>query len=210
MTSTRQFIGAMAFASSMLFVATWARTAQAQMVEWDIDAAIAAGSGCNAQGPFPDTFFSTAGDDVSVIFTRMGVDLTPASAENTAVHACLIRIPIVLDEDVAISELTQAVEWGWAKDLNTEVEVHTSATFFGRATARIDRYLGMSLEGVEAFRTDEVTNTFFQPCTHRNHEGLYRLNMSIAGRRLNTSADLSVGIFGEDVKVNVAAVWVSC
>jgi hypothetical protein len=186
-------------------------TAQASYVQWDTANAIAGGSACNAQGPFADTWFIAAGEDVSVIFSRMGIDLTPSTTQNTQVHSCLVRIPITVDGAVMLATLSQRLHWGYAKDINTEAEVHASGSIFNYSTVPISAYLPPTFSGVDAWRTESTsTSVFTWPWCGMDHTGLLNVNLSIAARRVSNAYDISVRIFGEDIRYDVTAVWIWC
>lgn len=207
----RMRIGSLAGTAFALLTLVNTRT-QAAPITWDVDHAIAGGSACNAQGPFPDTWIITAGDDVSVIFSRMGVDLTPETAVNTVVHSCLVRIPVTIDPSVAIGQLDQTVYWGYAKDLGTEAQLTVKSTFFNLPTTPIAVKLTSHQQGVEGGMVTTVsdffpnyTGLFCKPAT-----GFFQMNLGIAARRTDPGQDISVRVAGEDIVYEALAVWVRC
>jgi hypothetical protein len=188
--------------------------AVAQTIEWDASGAIAHGSACTSRGPFPDTYFIAAGEDIAVIFSNMGIDLTPADAVNTAVHSCLIRIPIRVDDQVFLGELTQKVHWGYSKDYGTEGEIYANGTFFGRRTTPIRAYVGPGVQGIQSWITEEAHDLrnhwsgLF--CRNRTLNGLLQVNLAVSARRNSASRDISVRIHGEDIRYEALAQWVHC
>ncbi len=198
-------------------------TVLAENVVWDVNNAIAGGSACNAQGPFPDTWFIAAGEDLSVIFSNMGIDLTPSTAQNTAVHGCLVRIPLTINKRVAVASLTQEVEWGYAKDLNTEARLNVNATLnvagvnlfpFPNAPV-ITAFISGTVEGVQPWITASTTSfaSHAAPgpfCTGADHTGMLSVNFSLAARRTSTVQDISVRIHGEDIQYNASMVFPQC
>lgn len=192
----------------------YAPSAHAQFVpvDWDVDNALAIGNACNSTGPFPTAFFIAAGEDISVLFTSMGANLTPASAVNTVVNACLIRIPVTVDREVKIDRLTQRVSWGYAKDFGTEAEVTSRGSFFRIPTSGVTEFVGTGVQGVNAFIASEVDDIFFQPGLFcgADRVGLLEIDLSVAARRNLASQDISVQIFGEDIRYEALADFLIC
>jgi hypothetical protein len=194
-----------------------ASVASAQ-VTWDANGAIAMGSACRSiaqnGAPPPDTFFIAAGEDVSVIFTDFGIDLTEADTESTAVHSCLVRIPITVAPRVALAELTQQLHWGYAKDKETEAEVFASGTFFNLPTRGIRASVGPWVEGVETWLTEEASDTFLHLngrfCKKQPMKSFLSINLSVSARRKSKSKNISVRVHGEDIKYEVFAKWKRC
>lgn len=188
--------------------------ASAQNIQWDGSKAIAVGSACSSTGNAPDTFFVAAGEDVAVIFTDFGIDLTGDDAESTAVHSCLVRLPITVAANVALAELTQQLHWGYSKDRGTEAQVFANGTFFGIPTKGIRAEVGKDVEGVESFLTEEAVDTFLHMrgrfCKTRPYKGLLSINLSLSARRRATDRNISVRIHGEDIRYEALATWVGC
>jgi hypothetical protein len=190
--------------------------ANAEPVAWDTTKAFAGGNGCNSTGPFPDAWFIAAGGDVSVIFSRMGVDLTPATAANTAVTSCLVRIPVVFDASIALARLEQTLWWGYAKDLGTEADLGVNATFCTVPTKSISGYVGKAIQGVQALIDSRVSNTYLISapyCQGHKVSCLYQAQLAVAARRdpcKDKCQDISVRIFGEDIELETYVYWVHC
>lgn len=202
------------FAVAFLVVTT-ARAVPDEPITWDTDNAIAGGNGCASQGPFPDTWFITAGNDVSVIFSRMGVDLTPATAANTAATGCLVRIPVTIQSNVAVSELDQTLLWGYAKDSGTTGQVTARSTFCSMPTTSVGGTVGAAIEGVEALIETTSQSFFVWPpaapfCQGKPVNCLFYINLGVAARRANDTQDVSLRIYGEDIEYEALAHWWPC
>lgn len=185
----------------------------ADPVTWDVTKAIAGGSGCTSAGFIPDTWFVAAGGDVSVIFSKMGIDLTPSTAANTSVTSCLVRVPVTIDSTVAIASLEQNLMWGYSKDLNTEVQVVGKSTFLGMPTKAISDYVGLKTEGVVALKESKVKDLYMigSPfCTGKPVVGNFQATLSISARRTDPLKNISVAILGEDIQFEVLATWNAC
>lgn len=195
----------------MSFSASQALADPAPIV-WDTANAIAGGSACDAQGPFPDTWIISAGNEVSVVFSRMGVDLTPETAANTVVHSCLVRIPITVDGTVGIGQLDQTLYWGYAKDFGTEAQLSVKSTFLNAPTRAINVYLPPTVQGVEggveSSVSDLIPNWASRFC--KPTSGFFQMNVGVAARRTDKNQDISVRVAGEDIVYEAVAVWTRC
>lgn len=188
---------------------------QADPIVWDTVNAIAGGNGCTSTGPFPDTWFISAGNDMSVIFSRMGVDLTSETTANTATTGCLVRIPVTIESNVAISELDQTLLWGYAKDLGTSGSVTARSTFCGRPTNSTSGTVGPNIEGIEALIETTSVSVFAWPpttpfCTGKPVDCLFYANLAVAARRTDRSQDESIRIYGEDIEYEALFYWRHC
>ena len=102
-----------------------------QSVVWDVDSpqTIIAGTGCQKD---VDAFASANGNDVAVVFTRLGVDLpgggSPALADR---KNCAVRIPAMIAPGYYIGTLTQRLSYGVIKTAGSSGSVATRSSFFG-------------------------------------------------------------------------------
>ncbi len=199
-------------AAALLVVGLAAPQANAQYVQWNYNnQAIALGSGCSSI-QF-DTAFVAAGDEISVIFSRLGVSIASASDPGSAVSNCRVRIPIRVNKQVAIGELTQTLSYGWAKDDGSEGDITTKATFFGLPANSINIHLPSWTRGADAFSQKSVTNNFFQFanwCRGSDVTGLMMIDFAVSAVRYRSSSTVSVSIFGEDIKYEALALWRFC
>ena len=189
-----------------------ASAAEAQYVRWNYNnQAVALGTGCNSI--LQDTAFVVAGDEVSVIFSRLGVEIPSGSNPRSGVSNCRVRIPIVVSRQIAIGDLTQKLSYGWAKDIYSEGDITTKATFFGLPASPINVHLGRYTRGAEAYNERSVTNTFLQFtnwCQGRDVTGLMMIDFAVSGVTYAGTSTISVSIFGEDVKYEALALWRYC
>lgn len=204
------------FGSALATVVLLVTNAHAtEPVEWDTANAIALGNGCNSGGPFPDTYFIAAGNEVSVIFSRMGVDLTPGTTANTGVTGCLVRVPVTIDGATAVSELDQTMLWGWAKDLGTTGQCTARATFCNLPTTAISTTVGPNVEGVQALEETTAQSFFVWPpvapfCQGTPVKCMFQANLGVAARRTLSTQDISIRMYGEDIEYEALAYWSSC
>ena len=178
---------------SLGLVVGWSSNTWASNITWRIDQAVAVGSGCNAQNPAPDTWFITAGDDLSIAFTRMRVSLTRPGSGNTAVINCLVRVPV--DVEASPSDplgLLQRLSWGYLKDLGTEADLVTSASLLDLPLSPIEEYLGTGFQGGAPFTQSSTHDWLVQ-----SGDGMFELNLAVAARRQQTSQRIAIGIAGD-------------
>src|SRR5512145_1363890 len=197
MTSKQRF--GRALTGALLAFGLLGGNAQADPVVWNTNRAIAGGNGCNSTGDAPDTWFIAAGSEVSVIFSLMGVDLTPGEGANAATTSCLVRIPVTFDHTIAVEELDQTMLWGYAKDLGTIGEVSALSTFCNRPTNGITETVGQDVEGLEALILTQTQSFFVNPppfCRGRSITCLFSANFAVAALRQETSQDISIRIYG--------------
>jgi hypothetical protein len=208
----------LSFGCALTTVALLAANASAESatpVIWNTDSAIANGSGCSSSGPFPDTYFIAAGGEVSVIFSRMGVDLSGSTAPNTAVTGCLVRIPVTIDGATAISELDQTMLWGWAKSLGSVGQVSVNSTFCGLNTNAASGAVSATVQGAVAMEESKSQSFFIWPpakpfCQKKPVNCLFQANLGVAALRPDTSRSISVRIYGEDIEYEALAYWQMC
>lgn len=198
---------------ALLALSLLAGNAQADPVVWDTNRAIAGGNGCNSTGDAPDTWFIAAGGEVSVIFSLMGVDLTPGAGPNAATTSCLVRIPVRFDQTIAVEELDQTMLWGYAKSLGTTGQVSALSTFCNLPTNGITETVGEDVEGVEALAMTETQSFFVNPppfCHGRPINCLFSANLAVAALRRDVSQDISIRIYGEDIEFEALVDWRYC
>jgi hypothetical protein len=101
--------------------------AYAAVIEWNTDAAVVEGSGCQKD---VDTFVIASGNDVSVVFSNLGFSLTDGNGlvGNTL---CSLRIPAKIQAGLFISELDQSMLYGVVKSPGSEGTLRNRARFFG-------------------------------------------------------------------------------
>jgi hypothetical protein len=101
--------------------------AYAGAIEWNTDAAIVAGSGCQKD---VDTFVIASGNDVSVVFSNLGFSLTDGSGL-VGNNVCNLRIPATIQAGLFISQLDQSMLYGVVKSPGSEGTLRNRARFFG-------------------------------------------------------------------------------
>ena len=112
--------------AAALFVASPA-SALPQAITWNAAKATANGSGCNAF----DTMFIDAGDQITVVFANLGVELTGTWDDaRVALSACSIVIPATVKKGWYLAELNQTMFYGYRRTDGTRGKVSFFARFF--------------------------------------------------------------------------------
>jgi len=183
----------------------------ADPIKWDIANGLAIGNGCNSTGMLPDAWLIANGNFMSVLFTNMGVDLTPATAANTATTGCLVRVPVEIASDTFIDQLEQTLNWGYAKDLATIGKLAVSATFCGQPATPIIETVDGTVFGVEPLKQTSTTSVFVHgippACQGAPMKCLFQANLAVDALRPLPSQDISIRIYGEDIEYDALLSW---
>jgi len=204
---------------SVLALASAGAFAQ-QSVIWDVGSpsTIIAGTGCQKD---VDAFASANGNDMAVVFTRLGVDLPggggPLLAER---RNCSVRVPVTVAPGVYIGELTQRISFGVIKTARSTGRLATNSTFFGINVSPyvVDLPYGYAVnqplliqQRVDKFlvqtRPDWIQG-FCKP--NRAPRGLYAANIVVQGSKSTARDDLVMFVDGLDLKYEVGASIVRC
>lgn len=203
---------------TMCSISQWAIAQQA--VQWDVGSpqTIIAGSGCQKD---LDAFASSNGNDLAVVFTRLGVDLpgggSPALADR---KNCSIRVPATIAPGVYIGQLAQRLSYGVIKTSNTTGALSTRSTFFGFDVSpytvtlpygyALNRPL-MTQQRIDQFSV-RTTPTWFQGWCSRSRapRGFYQANIAVSGQKSHRYEDLIMFVDGLDLKYEVSTALVRC
>jgi hypothetical protein len=189
-----------------------------QSVIWDAGSSVVAGSGCQKD---IDAFVSTNGNDVAVVFTRLGVDL-PGGASSVLADRknCSVRIPATIAPGLYIGELTQRVTYGVNKTARTSGSLATRSTFFGfnvspyTVVAPAGRQINEPLltnSRVDSFSVRTTPSWYSGWCSRtRAPRGLYQANFAVNGQKDNSRESLILFVDGLDLKYEVVAGPVRC
>lgn len=191
-----------------------------QSVIWDIysPSTIIAGSGCQKD---VDAFASTNGNDLAIVFTRLGVDLPGGGSPVLSDRKnCTVRVPASVAPGVYIGQLTQRISYGVTKTAGSTGSVATRSTFFGFNVSphTVDLPYGVAVN--EPLRTQSRVDNFSVRTTpswysgwcspSRAPRGLYQANFAVSGQKRNSREDLIMFVDGLDLKYEVVASLVRC
>jgi hypothetical protein len=199
-------------------ISTLTGTARADSVTWELNKPyIIAGTGCQNN---VDAFAAANGDDLSIVFVNLGVNLPGDGFSNQLADqkACLIRIPASIAKGFYIGELTQTFTYGVTKSANAEGTVATRATFFNFPVSPfpltvpqgtvIDNPL-LTQTRVDTFAVD--TPWWQGWCNpNRSLEGMYSASIAVGGQRANAHENLIMFVDGLDLKYEVVLALYTC
>lgn len=204
----------LAAAASMVSMSAFAQ----QSVQWDADRAILAGQGCVKD---VDAFITENGNDLSIVFTRLGIDLPGGGSRVLAARSsCIARVPATIAPGLYIGKLTQSISYGVTKTARTVGSVATKSTFFGfnvsphTVTLPYGRQMNNPLlqEQRQDLFSVQTTPSWYQGWCSRTRapKGLYQANLAVSGQKDSAADDLIMFVDGLDLKYEVVAGLVKC
>ena len=191
-----------------------------QSVIWDVNSpsTIIAGSGCQKD---VDAFASTNGNDLAIVFTRLGVDLPGGGSPVLADRKnCTVRVPTTVAPGIYIGQLTQRISYGVTKTSGATGSVATRSTFFGNDVSPHSINLPYGYAVNEPLRVESRVDNFSVRATptwysswcsrSRAPRGLYQANFAVSGQKRSSREDLIMFVDGLDLKYEVVASLVRC
>ena len=185
-----------------------ALSANTNLVRWKTNHARARGDACSNT----DTQFIAAGNDISVIFSRLGIDLSSENTEQIRKnHRCNLSIPITIKRGFRIGRLRQTLTYGFITTDNSEGEVEFKTTFMGRTSGKRKKF-GRKLKQqlTEELSEERVHRIPRKHCRNRSRHGLLRSKLKISGKRSSPKDLVLVQIDGLDIRFNVKTTPVRC
>jgi len=205
--------------ASIATVSAGSAKASGAAVKWDITGRtyVLAGTGCQRD---VDAFAATNGNDLSIVFTNLGVNLPGdgSSRQLADRKTCSLRIPAEIARGYYIGRLTQQFTYGVTKTRGASASVATRSTFFGFNVSpyawNVPNGVAMDEPLLTQRREDDflVRSTWYSGwCSAtRPPQGLYQANIAVSGTRNNAREDLIVFVDGLDLKYEVLASIFSC
>ena len=181
-----------------------------QHIEWNIgDGATARGSACSNQ----DTAFIQAGNEISVIFSRLGVALTGEAGGRKVVRKqCTLAIPARVAANRYLGQLDECLVWGYVQNGNSQGWVRVFSTFMGTRQSirrRVDRRSRSRQEPyLEAASSRNIAHGRF--CNGRPTMAHYRARIDMSARRDSKRDDIVLQIDGLDIKLQISGATKSC
>jgi hypothetical protein len=205
---------------ALVAVASVAAPAGAQTVPsvvWDVNDTILGGTGCSvADG---DTLVLASGNDLSIIFSNLGVNLPGGSSDALSARSnCAVRVPTEIAKGIYVGELTQTLTYGITKTAASNGSVSTMSTFFGFDVSpyTISFPQGTTYNIAEQIESRQDTFTVNAPwqqgwCSpYRSLSGLYGANMAVSGTRATANDDLIMFVDGLDLQYDVLVALYTC
>ncbi|MBP6217225.1 MAG: DUF4360 domain-containing protein [Oligoflexales bacterium] len=205
---------AMRLLGCFLVSASISAAAQAQQViEWNYNGqAIASGSGCTAA----DTHFISAGNEMSVIFSQLGVSLTGvADGARVAKKTCRIIIPTRVRTGYYIGVLQQSLTYGYERTSGTEGTVSAVSEFYNQAAGTLQRAIptpGLNTWSVPSAQAAASSTWRVLPnwCLRSDYVGNFKSNLTVNGYRTATNQDIVIQIDGQDIRFDAAGQAALC
>ena len=190
-----------------------------QSINWDTDHATLVGNGCKKDA---DSFVTQNGNDLSIIFTNLGVNLPGGSSVRALLtrSSCLSFVPATIAPGQFVGELTQNLTYGVTKTAHSIGSVYAQSRFFGFSVSPlpVNFAYGKQLNNPLAnqIRKDQfnvrTTPQWFQGWCARSRptKGFFEANIIVSGQRDNPNEDLIMFVDGMDLKFEVGVTLKSC
>jgi len=176
-----------------------------QTIAWDAQGAILAGTGCAKD---VDAFIMEAGNDLSIVFSNLGVELSDSFAPLAARKSCLAKVAARVASGYYVGTLEQKVSFGIVKSYNSEATVGVSSTFAGYRLAPLNYTLGRSQRASGEIQTAYQTDDFMvmgRSNCGRSIPPVYTAQLTAAGRRARVNDSVFTKIDGLDVRFEATA-----
>lgn len=195
------------------FALAGAVQAAPQVVEWNhTRQASAGGSGCSRT----DTQFIATGNQVSVIFSKLGVDLSgTAGGRTTDLKKCNIVIPAKVRTGYYLAQLQQTITYGYNRTNNSDGKVSMVSSFYNQAAGKLERTIptpGLN-QFDEPWASASVTSNWrVTPgwCTSTDYEGNFKAQLSVSGYRRTVADSIVVQVDGHDIRFDALGTPALC
>ena len=167
-----------------------------------------------------DTFLIGSGDQLTVIFTGLGISLPSGDSALTAKANCALAIPVEAARGRYAAYLEQSVNYGVVKGKGSSVNVSVASTFFGYRVSPLSKLyragtvLNLPLESAyrrDAFVVDTNPISWWYRWCGVRPKGNYTANLAVGIEKNDMFDDVQASIDGLDVRFTVApGNYVSC
>jgi hypothetical protein len=201
---------AMGLAIGTLFVSG---SVLADDIVWNYNGQATATGQANPPGPpgcsgfNNDTFIATAGNDLSVTFTNMNVNLNTATDPNSGRKNCRLVIPALIAKGLYLASLQQKLTWAIQKTGGSIGQVESRARFSFWNLNRINVTKGPNDVGIFNESTDAtpnlipVVNPSFTWCIlDKDFTGTLVVDVSANALRSNPTQVISTFVDGYDAR----------
>lgn len=184
-----------------------------QVIQWNYNnQASALGTGC-ARG---DTQFISAGNEISIIFSRLGVQLTGyAGGAKTALKNCRLIIPTKVRAGYYLGKLQQTITYGYNRTGGTDGKVVAATEFYNQSAGVIQRAVptpGQDQYDAPWVQASHTSLWRVMPgwCSRHDYAGNYKAQLSVSGYRQSTDKDIVVQIDGQDIRFDALGYPLLC
>ena len=183
----------------------------ADAIEWNYNGkANAIGSGCSIE----DTFFISAGDEVSVIFSNLGIELDgPQERKLESRKFCRIKVPALIKKGYYLSGLNSSLIYGLVRSEGTEAQINMQYHFLGTKYLRKKEHGKNPRESrniplAEIRDRRRIRNP--KRCSGRDFRSVLSARASIVAKRKNTEEGIVIHLDGLSLRLDALATMVSC
>jgi hypothetical protein len=184
-----------------------------EVIQWNYNNnASALGSGCSAG----DTQFISAGNEISVIFSKLGVQLTGfAGGAKTALKNCRIVIPTKVKAGFYLGKLQQNITYGYNRTEGTDGKVVAVTEFYNQSAGVIEKKIPTPNEDpydapwIKANHTN-LWRVMPGWCSRSDYAGNYKAQLSVSGYRSDLEKDIIVQIDGQDIRFDALGYPLVC
>lgn len=184
-----------------------------QIIQWNYNGgANALGSGCNNG----DTDFIEAGNEMSVIFSNLGVELSGwAGGKRLAKKTCRLIIPTKVRAGYYMAKLRQTMTYGYNRTAGTDGKISVVSKFYDQAAGYILRNVptpGKDLWDEPWLEAQTSSNWLVRPgwCRRSDYMGNFKANLSVTGYRRSTNQDIVIQIDGHDIRFDAMGTPLLC
>ncbi len=194
----------MKLASCLIGIFVAAPAFAQSVIQWNYNnQAAGLGNGC---GPGEVRFIS-AGNEVSVIFSGLGVEMNGGDSTNglTAKKTCRIVIPTKVQAGYYLGKLEQTITYGYTRTDSTSGQILAYTEFYGQKAGNMSRAIptpGLNPYNVPSAQMKDVGYWRVNPewCQARSYIGNFKANLTVTGRRSTAAKDLKISIDGHDIR----------
>lgn len=167
-------------------------TASAQEIVFDVGQALALGTACSSAAG--DTQFLAFGNDIAVVFGRLGIQL-PANGGNPAfsdLASCGVRIPMTVKPGFRIAQLIQRLSYSVGKSANTTAKITLGARMLG--LPQMSTTVDLPFGAMRATADAKLAEPFLGTACQGGQSGLYTIDVAASGNRASRNEALLVRV----------------
>lgn len=185
------------------------------IIEWNFDGkakAKAKGDGCGDV----DTNFITAGPEISVVFSRLGVDLQGAGdVARQRKTSCQLDIPARVKKGYFLAELTQNLVYGYVRDPGTSGRIVVNSVFDHLKTKGMKA--AIPTPGYDRFNEPfiEIASTVYwrrniRWCVKKDYRTKLKASLALVAKRSTLDQGITIQADGFDIRLDSIGKLGSC
>ncbi len=161
------------------------------------------GSGC----PRGSTEIITAGDEMSIVFSEMGVELGAQSTKRVARKVCRLMVPVKVNPHYFLRSFEQNLSYGYSREKQTSGKIRVTSKYNREKAAQILIPIPHPLEDLWQVPWAESKLDFHWPprkehCRREPYKTRFVIRMAIVAKRRNPSRQIIIEADGFDLRLN--------